>query len=190
MGIPQDWAPYSSVEEADKVYLRDPDLALDQIRSVIDLSAIKSFIMSRGSTEESWVEPSPCPPGGWYPQWQEVVLTDGQRLIMWRADDELSTDGDRERRILNASVRTILLSTITDHVLTAEYEVVGDDTRRLSEVRLRMYTQLVTRSRQKSATETDIYCESFRYLKSVDNGGLAQMQRLLQFGRVLSRCMQ
>jgi hypothetical protein len=77
--------------------------------------------------------------------WQEVVLTDGQRLIMWRADDELSTVDDRERRVLNASVRTILLSTITDCVLTAEYEVLSDDTRRLSEVRLRMYTQLVTR---------------------------------------------
>ncbi len=190
MGIPQDWAPYSSVDEAAKVYLRDPELALDQLRSVIDLAAIKSFIMSRGSTEESWGEASPCPPGGRCPQWQEVVLTDGQRLIMWRADDELSTTDDRERRVLNASVRTILLSTITDHVLTAEYEVLGDDTRRLSEVRLRMYTQLVTRSRQKSATETDIYCESFRYQKSVDDGGLAQMQRLLQFGRVLSRCMQ
>jgi hypothetical protein len=34
MGIPQDWAPYSSVEEAAKVYLRDPELALDQLRSV------------------------------------------------------------------------------------------------------------------------------------------------------------
>ena len=179
MGIPQDWAPYSSVEEAAKVYLRDPELALDQLRSVIDLSAIKSFIMSRGATEESWGEAI----------WQEVVLTDGRRLIMWRADDELSTADDRERRVLSASVRTILLSTITDHVLTAEYEVLSDDSRRLSEVRLRMYTQLVTRSRRKSATETDIYCESFRYYKSVDNGGLAQMQRLLQFGRVLSRCM-
>jgi len=180
MGIPQDWAPYSSVEEAARVYLRDPELALDQIRSVIDLSAIKSFIMSRGSSEESWGEAL----------WQEVVLTDGQRLIMWRADDEVAGEEDRERRMLNASVRTILLSTITDHVLTAEYEVLSDDTRRLSEVRLRMYTQLVTRSRQKSVTETDIFCESFRYYKSVDNGGLAQMQRLLQFGRVLSRCMQ
>jgi hypothetical protein len=180
MGIPQDWAPYSSVEEAARVYLRDPELALDQIRSVIDLSAIKSFIMSRGSSEESWGEAL----------WQEVVLTDGQRLIMWRADDEVAGEEDRERRVLNASVRTILLSTITDHVLTAEYEVLSDDTRRLSEVRLRMYTQLVTRSRRKSVTETDIFCESFRYYKSVDNGGLAQMQRLLQFGRVLSRCMQ
>jgi hypothetical protein len=180
MGIPQDWAPYTSVEEAAKVYLRDPELMLDQLRAVIDLSAIKSFIMSRGSTDDTWAEAL----------WQEVVLTDGHRLIIWRADDELSTVDDRERRTLNASVRTILLSTITDHVLTAEYEVLSDDTRRLSEVRLRMYTQLVTRSRQKSATETDIYCESFRYYKSVDDGGLAQMQRLLQFGRVLSRCMQ
>jgi len=184
MGTPQDWAPYSSVEEAANVYLRDPDLALDQLRSVVDLAAIKSFIMSRGITEESWGEAAE------QALWQEVVLTDGHRLMMWRADDELSTTGDRERRVLNASVRTILLSTITDHVLTTEYEVLGDDTRRLSEVRLRMYTQLVTRSRQKSATDTDIFCESFRYLKSVDDGGLAQMQRLLQFGRVLSRCMQ
>jgi hypothetical protein len=180
MGVPQDWAPYSSVEEAAKVYLRDPDLALDQIRSVVDRPAIKSFIMSRGFTDESWGEAL----------WQEVVLTDGQRLIMWRADDEMSTAGERERRVLNASMRTILLSSITDQVLTAEYERLDDGTRRLSEVRLRMYTQLVTRSRQKSVTETDIYCESFRYYKSVDNGGLAQMQRLLQFGRVLSRCLQ
>ena len=81
MGVPQDWAPYSSVEEAVRVYLRDPELALDQLRSVIDLAAIKSFIMSRGSTEESWGEAL----------WQEVVLTDGHRLIIWRADDELST---------------------------------------------------------------------------------------------------
>ena len=180
MGTPQDWAPYSSVDEAAKVYLRDPDLALDQLRSVIDLVAIKSFIMSRGLTEESWGEAL----------WQEVVLTDGHRLLMWRADDEMSTDSERERRILASSVRSILLSSITDQVLTAEYEVLDDGTRRLSEVRLRMYTQLVTRSRRKSATESDIFCESFRYFKSVDNGGLAQMQRLLQFGRVLSRCIQ
>ena len=184
MGPPQDWAPYSTVDEAAKVYLRDPDLALDQLRSVVDLPTIKSFIMSRGIAEESWGEAAEPA------LWQEVVLTDGHRLIMWRADDELTSANDRDRRVLNASVRTILLSTITDHVLTTEYEVLEDDTRRLSEVRLRMYTQLITRSRQKSATESDIYCESFRYTKSVDNGGLAQMQRLIQFGRVLSRCIE
>jgi hypothetical protein len=180
MGAPQDWAPYSSVEEAARVYLRDPELALDQLRSLVDFAAIKSFIMSRGATEEAWGEAL----------WQEIVLTDGRRLIMWRADDELSSaEGRESRQILDASVRTILLSTITDHILTTEFEILDDGTRRLAEVRLRMYTQLLTRTRQKSAVDTDLFCESFRYTKTVDNGGLAQMQRLLQFGRMLSRSM-
>jgi len=100
----------------------------------------------------------------------------------------MSLGEEHQRQVLNASVRTILLSTITDHILTTEFEVL-DGTRRLSEVRLRMYTQLITRSHEKNATDTDFFCESFRHDKSVDNGGLAQMERLLQFGRVLSRSM-
>jgi hypothetical protein len=178
VGTPQDWAPYSSIEDAARVYLRDPELALEQLRAVVDLPAVRSFIMSRGALDEDWGEAL----------WQEVVLTDGLRLIMWRADDGMS-GGERAHRMLEVSVRTIVLSTISDHVLTADYQVLDDGTRRLSDVRLRLYTQLLTRTRQKSATESDIYCESFRYQKSVDNGGLAQMQRLLQFGRVLSRCI-
>ena len=180
MSVPQDWAPYTSVDEAARIYLRDPELALDQLRSMVDFTSIKSFIMSRGVTEEPWGEAL----------WQEIVLTDGRRLIMWRADDEMSTAEGREPRvILDVSVRTILLSTITDHILTTEFEVLDDGTRRLAEVRLRMYTQLLTRSRQKSAVDADLFCESFRYSKTVDNGGLAQMQRLTQFGRVLSHSM-
>ncbi|MGE2834415.1 hypothetical protein [Mycobacterium sp. SMC-4] len=181
MGAPQDWAPYTSLNDAARVYLRDPDLALDQLRSVVEPSAVTSFVMSRGFTVESWGEAF----------WQEVIATDGRRLILWRADDDASpgAEDDEPRRVLLSSVRSILLSTITDHVLSTEYEVLADGTRRLSEVKLRLYTQLLTRSRQKSATETDIYCESFRFVKSVDHGGLAQMQRLLQFGRVLSRAM-
>ena len=181
MGAPQDWAPYSSVNEAARVYLRDPDLALDQVRSVIEPAGITSFVMSRGFTEESWGEAL----------WQEILVTDGHRLIIWRADDEMSNplDGSEPHRVLMASARSILLSTITDQVLSTEYEVLGDGTRRLAEVKLRMYTQLVFFFSETAATETDIYCESFRFVKSVDNGGLAQMQRLLQFGRVLSRSM-
>jgi hypothetical protein len=180
MAAPQDWAPYTTVEEAARVYLRDPELALDQLRSLVDFPDIKSFIMSRGATEEH----------GGEALWQEIVLTDGRRLIMWRADDELSSaDGQEPRRTLDVSVRTILLSTITDHILTTEFDILDDGTRLLAEVRLRMYTQLLTRTLQKSAVDTDLFCESFRYTKTVDNGGLAQMQRLLQFGRVLSHSM-
>ena len=179
MATPQDWAPYYGLEDAAKVYLRDPIVALDQLRGIVDFPSIQSFFMSRRLTEESWGEALA----------QEVVLTDGRRLVMWRVDDDMSIGEDHQRQVLNASVRTILLSTITDHILTTEFDVLNDGTRRLSEVRLRMYTQLVTRSHEKSATDTDYFCESFRFDKSVDNGGLAQMERLLQFGRVLSRCM-
>jgi hypothetical protein len=182
MSEPQDWAPYSSLEDAAKVYLRDPELVLDQLRSLVDFPSVKSFIMSRGVTGETWGDAL----------WQEVVLTDGRRLIIWRADDGSTgqdEDDDEPRRHLDASVRTILLSTITDHILTTEFEVLDNGARRLAEVRLRMYTQLLTRTRQKSAIDTDLFCESFRYSKTVDDGGLAQMERLLQFGRVLSRSM-
>jgi hypothetical protein len=142
MAAPQDWAPYYGIEDAAKVYLRDPLVALDQLRGVVDFPSIQSFFMTRRLTEESWGEALS----------QEVVATDGRRLIMWRADDDMSVGEEHQRQVLNASVRTILLSTITDHILTTEFEVLDDGTRRLSEVRLRMYTQLITRSHEKNAT--------------------------------------
>jgi hypothetical protein len=181
VATPQDWAPYPSIEDAAKVYLRDPDIAIDQIRGVVDPRAIDAFVMSRGTTDESWGAAL----------WQEVVLTDSRRLILWRGTDENSSAADREpRRTLDASVRTIMLSSVTDQILTEEFEVLGDGTRRPTAVYLRLYTQLLTRSFQKSATDTNFYCESFRYHKSVENGGLAQMERLIQFGRVLSRSIR
>ena len=161
MVTPQDWAPYPGLVDAAKVYLRDPDIALDQLRAVVDFTAIKAFVMDRRTTDELWGESL----------WQEVVLTDGRRLIMWHAVDQMSdVQGRESRHMLDASVRTILLSSITDQSLTAVFEVLADGTRRLLDVRLRLYTQLVTRSHRVSATDSDLYCESFRYSKSVDNG--------------------
>ena len=63
MATPQDWAPYYGLEDAAKVYLRDPVVALDQLRSVVDFPAIQSFFMSRRLTEESWGE-ALCARGG------------------------------------------------------------------------------------------------------------------------------
>jgi hypothetical protein len=176
---PQDWAPYAGLEDAARVYLRDPVIALDQLRGVVNQREVQAFIMSRKTTNESWGEAL----------LQEVVLTDGKRLIIWRASDELSS-GAEPRPLLGASVRTILLSSITDQIISTEFEILSDGTRRLSEVSLRFYTQLITRSVRKSATDTDLCCESFRFSKSVNDAGLAQIERLIQFGRVLSGSMR
>jgi hypothetical protein len=42
MGAPQDWAPYSSVDEAAKVYLRDPALALAQMQRLLQFGRVLS----------------------------------------------------------------------------------------------------------------------------------------------------
>ena len=44
MASPQDWAPYYGIEDAAKVYLRDPIVALDQLRGVVDFPSIQSFL--------------------------------------------------------------------------------------------------------------------------------------------------
>ena len=119
MATPQDWAPYYGLEDAAKIYLRDPIVALDQLRDV-------------------------------------------------------STGEEQQRHVLNASVRTILLSTITDHILTTEFDGC---TRNSSRAVMKSRRPTPTTSVNRSAT------------KSRSTTGLAQMERLLQFGRVLSRSM-
>jgi hypothetical protein len=178
MAAPQDWAPYYGIEDAAKVYLRDPLVALDQLRGVVDFPSIQSFFMTRRLTEESWGEALS----------QEVVATDGRRLIMWRADDDMSVGEEHQRQVLNASVRTILLSTITDHI---DARVRGSRRRHPSAVGGEAADVHPTHHAQsrEERHDTDFFCESFRHDKSVDNGGLAQMERLLQFGGVLSRSM-
>lgn len=61
-------------------------------------------------------------------------------LIIWRADDAMSNphDGSESRPARADSVRSILASNITDQILSAEYEVLSDGNRRLSEVKLRI----------------------------------------------------
>jgi hypothetical protein len=70
MGTPQEWAPYSSTDEAANVYIRDPQLALEQL-----LPAIKPIIMSRGSTDQS--------PGEAVSQKVALGLAQMQRLMQF-----------------------------------------------------------------------------------------------------------
>ena len=47
MATPQDWAPYYGLEDAAKVYLRDPSVARDHLRGIVDFPSIQSVFMSR-----------------------------------------------------------------------------------------------------------------------------------------------
>jgi hypothetical protein len=121
--------------------------------------------------------------------WQEVAVTDGKRLILWHGDDE--ADEDRPDVLMfSSSVRTVPLGAIVDQGLRNRFKSEPDGSRTMYAVMLYLSTQTPERSMteltEANETRTVQYVETYRFSKSVTDGGLAQMQRLLQFGRAIS----
>ena len=176
----QDWAPYPSLEDAVRAYVRDADVALDAVQGVMELSSVLAFTCERVPSQQSWGESL----------WQEVAVTDGRRLVLWHGDDEV--DEEREgAQMFSSSVRTIPLSAIVDQGLRHRMRVEADGSRTMHTVLLYLSTLTPERSSteltEANETRTVQYVETYRFSKSVTDGGLAQMQRLLQFGRALSQ---
>lgn len=175
---PQDWAPYQGLADGVRAYIRDADAALESLSGVIDVSAVQASTLERVATPQEWGETL----------WQEVAVTDGRRLILWHGDDELE-EGTNER-MFSSSIRTIPLAAIVDQGLRTRFRTEPSGQRTLFAVMLYLSTQTPERSTTElsdaAETRTTQFVETYRFSKSVDDGGLAQMQRLLQFGRALS----
>lgn len=179
---PQDWAPYLRLADAVRAYLRDADAALDELGGVIDPADVLSFTCERVTSPQPWGEAL----------WQEVAVTDGRRLILWHGDDEV--DDDRPDTLMfSSSLRTIPLTAVVDQGLRQRFRTEPDGSRSMNAVLLYLSTQTpekaVTELAEANETRTVQYVETYRFSKSVTDGGLAQMQRLLQFGRALSRAI-
>ena len=177
---PQDWAPYPQLDDALRAYLRDADVALEALNAVLEQSAVKAFTCERVASTHGWGESL----------WQEVAVTDGRRLILWHGDDEV--DEDRPDNLMfSSSVRTIPLSAIVDQGLRHRFRTEPDGSRTMQAVLLYLSTQTpersVTEFAEANESRTTQYVETYRFSKSVTDGGLAQMQRLLQFGRAVSQ---
>lgn len=176
---PQDWAPYQRLDDAVRAYIRDADAALDALLGVVDPAQVKAFTCERVPSSQPWGESL----------WQEVAVTDGRRLILWHGDDEV--DDDRPDTLMfSSSVRTIPLTAVVDQGLRNRFRAESDGSRSMHAVMLYLSTQTLERSVTELAdpneTRTVQFVETYRFSKSVTDGGLAQMQRLLQFGRAIS----
>jgi len=177
--VPQDWAPYPRLDDAVRAYIRDADAALEALAGVVDEASVIAFTCERVSSTQTWGESL----------WQEVAVTDGRRLILWHGDDEV--DDDRpETLMFSSSIRTIPVTAIVDQGLRHRFRTEPDGSRTMQAVMLYLSTQTPERSMtelsEANETRTVQYVETYRFSKSVTDGGLAQMQRLLQFGRALS----
>ena len=94
-----DWSPYPDLESAARAYLRDPDIALDAMAGVLRGQSVLGFTLERFVNDVNGV-------------WQEVVVCDGTRLILWHGEDippEEAPPGS-----MTSSLRVVALSAVTE----------------------------------------------------------------------------
>jgi hypothetical protein len=166
-----DWSPYDDLTSAARAYLRDPDLALDALAGVLDLTAVVGFTLERFVTEANGV-------------WQEAVVCDGHRLILWHGEDV--PDGDGPAGLMTSSLRVVPLSTVTE---------VGCR-RRLSrtpggDVRVHSVDVYVLLSSLDETTPMDnpqgfARHDALRFGKTLEDGGSGQIVRLEDFARLVA----
>ncbi len=176
----EDWAVYQGLQDGVNAYLRDAEAALESIFGVVNFADVVAFTCERVASTATWGESL----------WQEVAITDGRRLILWHGDDE-ENDENPGAVMFSSSIRTIPLSAIVDQGLRTRFSYDHDGVRSLHSVMLYLSTQTPERSltelTEDAGTRTLQYVETYRFSKSVTDGGRGQMQRLTQFGRALSR---
>lgn len=174
----QDWAPYSDLAQAAEAYLRDPAIAVEALYRVMDPTAIKAFVMERTLEQEDSRESL----------YQEVAVTDGRALLVWMGDDELTDDDDPEPNapLLTSTLRSIPLSALTDRNLKVGYRIDASGGRSLHSVELRLVTTTADYTLAKTPSKTEAFSEELLFTKSVTDGGRAQMERLIQFGRAIA----
>src|SRR5690606_36967351 len=94
-----DCSPYSDLEAAARAYLRDPDLALEELNEVLSAGSVLAFTLERFVNETNGV-------------WQEVAVCDGSRLVLWHG--EAVTGDDGPGGAMTSSIRVVPLSQVAE----------------------------------------------------------------------------
>jgi hypothetical protein len=179
-----DWSPYARLEDAAGAYFLHADVALDAIAGVLGRRRVRGFTLERvvDLTEAG------------ASVWQEAAVCDGRRLILWHSE-ELADAGAPGGTVLDSSVQVLPLESI-GHV--GMRTLVGSDERGRRVDRGVHLVLATAMPHELTAVQADpdgplpvasakFRPESFRFSKSLDDGGAGQIARLIDFGRLLGR---
>lgn len=165
-----DWSPYQDLDSAARAYLRDPDVALEALGGVLRGAAVLGFTLERFVNEVNGV-------------WQEVVVCDGSRLILWHGEDV--PPGDGPVGSMTSSLRVVPLSTITEVGCRRRLTRTPNGPARVDSIDV--YLLL---SSLDEATPSDDQAEprhdALRFGKTLDDGGAGQIARLEEFARLVA----
>jgi hypothetical protein len=167
-----DWSPYHSLGDAARAYLRDADIALDDIHAVLGDHQVAGFTLERVVMDDGRV-------------WQEAAVCDGLRLVLWHGEDV----PDSTTGAMTSAIRTIPLSSVSE--VGCRRHVERDDAGTTTVTDVEVYVLLRTIDEGEAmqtddGTATVFRHDAVRFGKNLQDVGTGQLERLGSFARLLS----
>jgi hypothetical protein len=167
-----DWSPYQDLDAAARAYLRDPEIALDALCGVLRGAPVLGFTLERFVNDVNGV-------------WQEVVVCDGARLVLWHGEDV--PPGEGPPGSMASSLRVIALSAVTEVGCRRRLTRTGSGGVRVDSIDV----YLLLSSLDETGGGSDdggatIRHDALRFGKTLDDGGSGQIARLEEFARLVA----
>ena len=166
-----DWSPYPDLDSAARAYLRDPDIALDTLGTVLRGATVLGFTLERFVNEVNGV-------------WQEVVVCDGSRLVLWHGEDIPPADAPHSS--MTSSLRVIPLSAVTEVGCRRRLARDGSGAPRVESIDVYLLLSSLDESTVTDDAGAVIRHDALRFGKTLDDGGAGQIARLNEFATLVS----
>ncbi|MEH0938479.1 hypothetical protein [Micromonospora psammae] len=166
-----DWSPYQDLESAARAYLRDPDVALEALGGVLRGASVLGFTLERFVNEVNGV-------------WQEVVVCDGSRLVLWHGEDV--PPGEGPPGAMTSSLRVVPVSTVTE--VGCRRRLTRADNGEIRVDSIDVYLLLTSLDEAPPGDEVvgAPRHDALRFGKTLDDGGAGQIARLEEFARLVA----
>jgi hypothetical protein len=171
-----DWSPYPDLDSAARAYLRDPEIALDALAGVLRGCTVLGFTLERFVNEVDGV-------------WQEVVVCDGTRVILWHGED--LPPGDGAPGSMSSSLRVVALSAVTEVGCRRRLTRLASGGVRVDSVDVYLLLTSIDEMSVGPAATADrggpvVRHDALRFSKTLDDGGAGQIERLEEFARLVA----
>jgi hypothetical protein len=169
-----DWSPFPDLESAVRAYLRDPEIALEALDGVLHGATVRGFTLERFGTEASGV-------------WQEVVVCDGSRLILWHGEDV--PPGEGPPGSMTSSLRVVPLSVVTEVGCRRRLGPGGIGPARVDAIDVYLLLSSLDEVTVGAPGEKGapvLRHDALRFGKTLEDGGAGQIERLEEFARLVA----
>jgi hypothetical protein len=168
-----DWSPYQDLESAARAYLRDPEVALEALGGVLRGATVLCFTLERFVNDVNGV-------------WQEVVVCDGSRLILWHGEDVAPGEGPPGS--MTSSLRVVPMSTVTEVGCRRRLSRTPGGQARVDSIDVYLLLSSVDEGSAGAEEHAGggLRHDALRFGKTLDDGGAGQIARLEEFSRLVA----